>query len=259
MVSVVIGLGEVGKTLLEIIKEKYSDAIGVDINPVDINEEVDVMHVCIPFSNRFSDITINYINKYKPELTIINSTVIPGTTRKLIEQTGSKIVYSPVKGIHKRMKDDMLFYTKFIGGLDKHAMEAAKSHFESLGMKAKCFDNPEAVELMKLMETTYYGLLIAWAQETDRIAKKFNSNYDDIMQFVQEVDKRGLPRPKMIPGYIGGHCVIPNIHLLKKLLDSKFFEAILDSNEKRKQELEVEGIKVDDKKNIAMIKANKDE
>jgi len=115
MVSVVIGLGEVGKTLFEIIKEKYSDAIGVDINPVDINEEVDVMHVCIPFSNKFSDITINYINKYKPELTVINSTVIPGTTRKLIEETNSKIVYSPVKGIHKRMKDDMLLCMPLTG------------------------------------------------------------------------------------------------------------------------------------------------
>jgi len=44
-------------------------------------------------------------------------------------------------------------------------------------------------------------------------------------------------RPLMFPGVIGGHCQIPNIELLLKTYDSKFLKIILESNEKRKEEV----------------------
>ena len=35
-------------------------------------------------------------------------------------------------------------------------------------MKTKLLSSPEATEIAKLTETTYFGLLIAWAQEVER-------------------------------------------------------------------------------------------
>ena len=45
---VIIGLGEVGKPLLEIMKGKYR-TFGVDIDQPASISRCDVMHVCFPF------------------------------------------------------------------------------------------------------------------------------------------------------------------------------------------------------------------
>jgi hypothetical protein len=41
----------------------------------------------------------------------------------------------------------------------------------------------------------------------------------------------------MFPGFIGGHCLIPNTELLLNVYDSEFLRLILKSNEKRKEEI----------------------
>ena len=56
------------------------------------------------------------------------------------------------------------------------------------------------------------------------------------IDFFEEVDF--LPRQRYFPGFIGGHCVIPNIKLLLQIAPSNALEAILDSNERRANELE---------------------
>jgi hypothetical protein len=47
----------------------------------------------------------------------------------------------------------------------------------------------------------------------------------------------------MFPGVIGRHCVIPNVELILEKYDSKLLRLILESNEKRKEEMEDEEIK----------------
>ena len=235
--TIVIGTGEIGAPLLEVLSSRYRTR-GVDVEPVEITERVDVMHVCYPFQiGDFVGTTVEYIEKYSPSLVIINSTVAPGTTRKVAERApGVKVAYSPVRGKHKKMKQDLLFYTKFVAGVEKEWGEEAASHFACAGVKVRLFSSPEALELAKLLSTTYFGLLIAWAQEMDRFAKNLNVDYDEITQFFEEIPY--FPKTKFFPGFIGGHCVIPNIHILRMDFPSPFLDAILDSNERKKKELE---------------------
>jgi hypothetical protein len=47
---VIVGLGEVGKPLLEIMKGTYQ-AFGVDINQPASVSQSDVMHICFPFQD----------------------------------------------------------------------------------------------------------------------------------------------------------------------------------------------------------------
>ena len=130
---VVVGLGEVGKPLLE-LAARYHDAIGVDISPVERIEQVDILHVCYPFQIRdFVGETVRYIEHFRPTLTIVNSTVAIGTTRAIAERTGAWVVNSPVRGKHARMLDELAIYTKFVGAIDAAAGERAATHFESVG------------------------------------------------------------------------------------------------------------------------------
>src|SRR5262245_30118849 len=115
---IVIGLGEVGRPLLELLRGNHN-VIGIDIDPVDTDGECAVLHICYPFNDGFVETTVRYIQQYGPQLTIINSTVMPGTTRTVFCRVPHPIAYSPIRGKHFKMKRDMMHYTKFIGGIDK--------------------------------------------------------------------------------------------------------------------------------------------
>ena len=160
---VIVGLGEVGKPLLEILKSRYH-VFGVDINQPAAIRQCDVMHVCFPFQDDpFVGQVVEYIHQYRPALTVINSTVAPGTTRSIAAESGTVVVNSPVRGKHARMQEEMLHYVKFVGALDARSGQRAVEHFEEVGMKTMLLTSPEASEIAKLTETTYFGLKIAWA------------------------------------------------------------------------------------------------
>lgn len=229
---VVLGLGEVGKPLLELIR-KRRPAIGIDVAPpLEPIQHVDVMHVCYPFEIKdFIGETAKYIERFKPTVTIINSTVGVGTTRAVADRTGSAVVHSPVRGKHVRMLGELQLYVKFVGAMDLATGKLAAQHFESIGLKTRILSSPEATELAKLTETTYFGLIIAWAQEVERYCDQSGQSYDEVASFWEEI--KFLPPVKYFPGVIGGHCVLPNIEMLNKFQHSTILKAILDSNGKK--------------------------
>jgi UDP-N-acetyl-D-mannosaminuronate dehydrogenase len=226
---VVVGLGEVGRPLLELLTGHYK-VIGVDIAPpTEPIGKVEVMHVCFPFEIKdFVGETARYIDRFKPTLTIINSTVAVGTTRAIAERTGAAVAYSPVRGKHARMLEELRKYTKFVGAIDPAAGKRAAEHFEIAGLKTKILAAPEAAELAKLTETTYFGLLITWAQEIERYCDQVGQSFEEIASFYDEISY--FPSTKYFPGIIGGHCVMPNIEILRKFDDSELLRAIRASN-----------------------------
>jgi UDP-N-acetyl-D-mannosaminuronate dehydrogenase len=228
----VVGLGEVGKPLLEVIGGHF-EVLGIDIDPVEFDGKCEVLHICIPFQiHDFVGACVAYINQYQPRLTVINSTVAPGTTRAVFEKTGTAIAYSPVRGKHSKMKQELLYYTKFVGGINPESSQRAAEHFRAVGMDIKILSSPEAAELAKLTETTYFGILIAWAQEIERYCDHLSVDYDEIVSYFEEI--RYLPPVKFFPGVIGGHCVMPNIAILKTIFESDILAGIQKSNEAKK-------------------------
>lgn len=248
---VVAGLGEVGKPLFQLISKQY-DAVGVDIAPVDCIEKVDVLHVCYPFGIKdFIGETVRYIDFFRPALTIVNSTVAVGTTRRIAERAGAAVANSPVRGKHARMLEELLIYKKFVGAMDPGTGELAAKHFESLGMKTKILSSPEATESAKLTETTYFGVLIAWAQEVERYCDQSGLEFSEIGAFWEEI--KYLPPVKFFPGIIGGHCVMPNIKILSEYNDTVVIDAIQASN-KLKIEREASAAVADDVAAVSGVK-----
>jgi UDP-N-acetyl-D-mannosaminuronate dehydrogenase len=232
---VIVGLGEVGKPLLEIMKGRYH-TFGVDINQPAPVSQCDVMHICFPFqSDKFVRQVAEYIHQYRPGLTVINSTVAPGTTRSVAVESETAVVNSPIRGKHVRMQDEMLRYTKFVGALDLPSGQRAVEHFEGAGMKTKLLSSPEATEIAKLTETTYFGLLIAWAQEIERYCMKLGADYDEVVSFYDEI--KFFPPVKYFPGVIGGHCVMPNLSILLQEFPSGLLDAIVKSNSLKEENL----------------------
>lgn len=227
---VVVGLGEVGRPLLEFLSGHYP-VIGVDITPPsEPIGKVDILHVCYPFEIKdFVGETVRYIELFKPALTVIHSTVGVGTTRAIAQRTGAAVVHSPVRGKHTRMLEELRSYTKFVGAIDPTSGKRAAEHFEFAGLRTKILSAPEATEVAKLTETTYFGLMIAWAQEVERYCDQAGQSYEEIVSFYEEI--AFFPRTKYFPGVIGGHCVMPNIEILRKFEDSSLLRAIQTSNQ----------------------------
>ena len=65
------------------------------------------------------------------------------------------------------------------------------------------------------------------------------------MALTEEVNY--LPPVVFQPGFIGGHCVIPNIRLLETVCPSPFLDLIEESNEQKKNEWLEQGRDLDER------------
>ena len=261
-IVLIIGLGEIGHTLFALYseaKEKFA-VYGLDLDQKKMEElgqskdkvpaKVDTLQVCLPCGRpeRFADIIKGYVEQYKPKLTIINSTVPPGTTLRVAASCKCLVAHSPARGVHisaEHMIWEMKRWTKYVGGADAAASKAAKAHFEKMGLKVKALKSCRETELAKLFETTYRAWMIACFQEMDRISRAFDAEFDEAVDFLEDTHKERFDRPVMFPGVIGGHCLIPNTELLLKSYDSEFLRLILKSNEKRKEEIKDATVKAE--------------
>ena len=232
-VSLVLGLGEVGRPLLAVLQRVHR-VDGIDLPARAVHGRVDLMHVCYPAEvDDFVGLTAAYARRYRPEIVVIHSTVPVGTTRAVQRSVPIPVVHSPVRGKHARMEEELLHYTKFVGATDAEAAARVERYFERAGMRTRRVESPEATELAKLTETTYFGLLIAFAQDVDRMARQVEVRYEDIAAFYEEIGY--LPPVRYFPGVIAGHCVMPNIGLLKRTYASRLLDAIEWSNDLRKE------------------------
>jgi len=234
-VVVVVGLGEVGRPLFNILSRTYQ-CVGVDIEPVEISKKCSVLHLCIPYQVRdFTQIACKYIAKYRPALTVVNSTVAPGTTQAIAARSGAHVAYSPVRGKHATMEEEMLRYRKFVGAEDPKIADAAIQHFAAAGFKTDRFRTSKIGEVSKLLETTWLGLLVSWAQEVERIAENYGAAYDEVDAYIEEI----AFLPRVFPGVIGGHCVMPNIEILRAALQSDFLDIIVSGNEQKMNDMKL--------------------
>ena len=226
MTDIVLGMGEVGETLFHLLEERNIDSIGIDVDSSkcknysknDHIKNPEYLHVCLPGElSEFMDITLNWINKTEGlEAVLIHSTIKPGTTKKIQEKSKIPVLFSPIRGVHKRFLDDIKKYTKFISSDKENIDPKIKLDLEKRFKKIDWMSTTKTAELAKiLVDTTYYGWLINYAQITKMICEKEGIDFDEMWKFADEIHENLGNRPKMYPGIIGGHCVIPNLNLIE--------------------------------------------
>ena len=120
MKHLVIGLGEVGSSLLHVLSRKL-DATGIDNGNV-LHERFDAVHICFPYSKKFLGAVKNYKEQYlrKGGVCVIHSTVPIGTSR------ACGALHSPIRGIHPHLEKGILTFTKYIGGKNAETMASSK-------------------------------------------------------------------------------------------------------------------------------------
>lgn len=214
----ILGFGEVGSALAKFYKDPQ---IEDDVSR-SFKKDVEILHVCIPYSRDFVKIVKNKIKQTFAKLTIIHSTIPIGTTRKI----GGAVVHSPVRGVHPRLFRGLKTFVKYIGYDDKNAALRAERHFQKLGIKTRIVADSRNTEALKLWDTTQYGLMIILNKEIKRFCDELGLNFNIIYTEANKTYNSGyiklgraeVVRPflKHMSGDIGGHCVINNCKLLNE-------------------------------------------
>ena len=227
--DVVAGIGEIGKPILKLLS-KDSVIVGFDLNHdlMDENKfekyknlETSFLHIAIPVTGKFISNVLKLYKKFQPECIVVHSTVKPGTTEKLQGKLPIPVIYSATRGVHKRMIYDLKRYTKFFvispnAPRNKWASSKYTKLMKRCGIKTKQMSKPETLELAKIIcDTSYLGWLVNYAQLSNIIAIEHGVDYDEMWSFSDEIHKFLGKRPKLYPGFIGGHCVIPNLDLIQ--------------------------------------------
>src|SRR3990167_7726401 len=223
--TLVIGAGEIGKSLKNVLSVAYD----VEIRDKEEDDNVNsnyyrVINICYPYSSQFVEVTKEYIGKYKPELTIIHSTVKPGTTKQL----GSHVIHSPINGRHPHLEEGIKSFVKFVGGEDVFDVFKGMDYLNKAGLSMQAMANSTATELAKVLCTTYYGWNLVYMKEVARLCKEHNVPFQEVYaewnnaynQGYSKLNEYRFMRPVLFPidGPIGGHCVIPNCELLEDWL-----------------------------------------
>lgn len=229
MKNLVIGLGEVGSAVRAIL-----DCDGLDPfikrDDTRTNAQYNFIHICFPYSEDFVEKVQAYQELFKAKV-VIHSTVPLGTC----DPHGW--THSPIRGVHPNLEEGIRTFVKYVGGIEAHAVaEELQAH----GIKCIETERAKNTEALKLLDTTQYGMMIMlekqiydWCQENnvDYILayQEANQTYNEGYRFL---GKPEVVRPylKHVSGPIGGHCVIPNAHLIK----APFAETLINFNEQLK-------------------------
>lgn len=230
----VVGYGEIGSAVFEIYKEKGYEVGIVDpyLGHSDDIAKCNILNICIPYSDDFVSIVNKYIDTYAPNITVIHSTVAPGTTKNI----KGKVCHSPVRGIHPNLKDGIKTFLKYIGSESQEVAQEYYEHLLSLDISAHICKDSLTSEYAKLLDTTYYGLCIAFHSDVMDLCEKNNIDFEEVMTIYNKTynegysnfGKNNVIRPVLYPTkQIGGHCVVPNAEILLQSFDSDALRYIL--------------------------------
>lgn len=232
MNHLIVGYGEIGKAVAEIVGERSIDIIDEGYTAPGPNRKLDVMHVCFPYSDKFVEEVNSYIETYKPTHTVIYSTVAIGTTVQIPDA-----VHSPVEGKHPNLAKSMKVMPRWVGSNNKEEGAWFAGFFGGKGLTVRTVGNSDFTEFLKLRSTSKYGINLMWADYEESVAADLGMPFEHIIEFDRDYNKlykdMGLvnfQRYILTPpnGKIGGHCVVPNA----KILNEQYPDEMLDRLEK---------------------------
>ncbi len=222
--ALVIGMGEVGKALTEVLATAhrvftYDAAWQVQESTP---KPVQVMHIAFPCNDRDSFVAAvqRYQAEYSPRYTIVHSTVFPGTTAAI----GGNTFYSPVRGVHPRLAEGLTTFDTFIGNKPSPNLGDWLTHYlVSAGFKVQ-WEDASSLEAAKLWSLAQYAASILVEKEIHAYCKQRGLDFDTVYTFwnhsynrgYQELGMPWVTRPVLIhqDGPIGGHCVMPAVEKL---------------------------------------------
>lgn len=232
----IIGNGFVGESMAFAFSPTAEVRI-YDINPLRsthsleqvLNQEF--IFICLPTPMKKDGTqNLSYINDFfennkSDGIFIIKSTVLPGTTKELINKYKLKIIFSPEFLTERTAKLDTLTQSRIIlGGNRSLTKEAEELFVERFHNKTIIHTDETTAEFIKYMNNTFFATKISIMNEFYRLAKKINVDWDDALYgFVSDGrianSHTQVPGPDGHFGY-GGTCFPKDVNAFIKFAEN---------------------------------------
>jgi nucleotide sugar dehydrogenase len=240
----VLGLGEVGLPTAKYILRKGLEVYGYDINPIVVKrakEEgvlkatsswdevppVDVYIICVstllkedaPDLSPVFDVCERIAQRVSSSsLVSIESTVIPGTSRKVYESIFNKkvkLVHVP----HRYWAADPVRHgvkqLRVIGAVNQESLDAGLNFYrDTLEIPLHVCSSIEIAEMCKVAENAYRYVQIAFAEELRMICDRLCLNFDEVREACNTKWNTEILEAR---DGIGGHCLPKDTRYLSSL------------------------------------------
>jgi hypothetical protein len=265
--SLIIGYGNIGKAVanLDLLKIEYLNIDIIDVREDQINirnqtNQYDIIHICYPCfePTEFIKTTQKFLDKYTAPLILIHSTVPLFILKDLFISPDSIILHCPIRGTHPDVIGGIKKYPLIIGSvfpIEVVELERIRlSYFTAIWNVEVIFvSNSNESALGKLMNTAWYSMQIAFANQIQRICDDFDLDFKNVYNKWMETDEINskyeynsekdraiavgtqIPRPIMVAGELGGNCLMPNIKLAESLFANNFTQWIMEMNQYGKE------------------------
>ena len=188
----------------------------------------DFIFVCLPtpmlesgeqdlsyIENFFSGISLDN----KDTIFILKSTVLPKTTKYLIEKYKFNIVFSPEFLTEKNAKLDMLTQSRIIiGGSVEHSERVLELFKLRFGNRHYILTDSTSAEIIKYMSNNFLSVKVSFVNEYYDLANEIGGNWNDIIEGFVSDPRIGnshtkTPGPDGKRGF-GGTCFPKDINAM---------------------------------------------
>lgn len=215
----IIGMGEIGTALYQVLN-RHVIVFARDKHDLG-HQDIDVLHIAIPYSADFTQQVSYYREIYAPKLTMVYSSTPIGTCASI----GSDVVHSPIEGKHPNLTESIMSFPRWIAAADEKAIEYAAQVWIPIVGVVRSLGKADWSEWLKIRSTSKFGAALVWADYEKQVCVDLKLDYKAVQDFDLDYNLLykmiGMPqfsRYVLDPpnGEIGGHCVTQNAELLDK-------------------------------------------
>jgi len=193
----VVGIGEIGYANGLYLVDREIDVLGYDINSKVIEKAVaagidarrsvpkaDIYLVSLPSHYNTIHKVVSKVMSHSPHLISIESTVSPGTCRRLYEflDIDTHLIHVP----HRYWNQDPVNYgvsqLRVIGGINQDSVEAGMLLYNELGIPLTPVSSIEMAEVSKIVENSHRYLQIAYAEELKMACLDMGLDFSELRQ-----------------------------------------------------------------------------
>lgn len=167
------------------------------------------------------------------EIYVIKSTILPGTTEKLIEKTGKNILFSPEYYGGTQHCNNFRFDFTILGGNKdccRKVVQALQKVYD--GRHTFRITDSRTAELTKYMENSFLATKVSFCIQFHEIAKKAGVAYEELRELFL-LDPRVNKSHTFVyddKPYWDSHCLNKDVPAIASAFDAKLLQSVIEYN-----------------------------
>lgn len=239
--TLIIGYGTVGSNLSHELARLCPDVCdkykGID----ERHGRYDVAFVCVdtPLSGSTLDVTEveAAIRENDAEVYVIKSTVLPGTTDRIREETGKRVVFSPEYYGGTQHANNFDFDFTILGGNKADCVEVVQLLQRVYdGRHSFRITDAKTAELVKLTENCWIATKVSFCNQFFDIAEQCGVCYEELRELFL-CDPRVSPSHSFVSRsapYWDSHCLNKDVPATALAYDAPLLDAVIAFNAERR-------------------------